>query len=119
MAFLYPGKISRYEALARELYETSPAFRGAFDCCVALAPSETGRNLLAALYNPDNALWQRSKSSVPCLFAVEYALTQLLVFVGIGPAYVAGSGAGEYAAACAAGMIGLADGLRLADAFET
>jgi acyl transferase domain-containing protein len=42
-----------------------------------------------------------------------------LVFVGIGPAYVAGSGAGEYAAACAAGMIGLADGLRLADAFET
>jgi acyl transferase domain-containing protein len=35
------------------------------------------------------------------------------------PAYVAGTGAGEYAAACVAGMIGLADGLRLADAFQT
>jgi acyl transferase domain-containing protein len=119
VAFLYPGGGSGYAGMARELYETSPAFRAGIDRCAGLAPSQTGRDLLAALYDPGNALFQRSGSSLPALFAVEYALTELWRSWGIEPAFVAGHGAGEYAAACTAGVISLADGLRLADAWQT
>jgi acyl transferase domain-containing protein len=118
IAFLYPGEGSGFRGMGLALYENSPAFRRAFDRCVALAPSPSVRDLLSALFDPENALFERSGSSLPALFGVEYAVTELWRSWGIEPAFVTGRGAGEYAAACAAGMISLADGLRLAGALE-
>ena len=47
------------------------------------------------------------------MFALEYALNELWKSWGITPAVVMGHSVGEYVAACAAGVFGLEDGLKL------
>jgi acyl transferase domain-containing protein len=118
IAFLYPGEGSGYAGIARELYETSPAFRAGIDRCASLTPSKDGRNLLQALYDPGNTLFERSGATLLALFAVEYGLTELWRSWGIEPAIVAGYGAGEYAAACTAGILSAADALKLLDTWR-
>ena len=49
----------------------------------------------------------------PAMFAIEYALTTLWRSWGVVPAAVIGHSVGEYAAACAAGVFSVEDGLRL------
>lgn len=119
IAFLYAGEGPGYLGVARELYETSPAFRAGIDRCAGLAPSPAGRNLILALYDPNSSFFRRSSSSLPALFAVQYALTELWRSWGIEPAFVAGQGAGEYAAACTAGILSPADALKLADTWQS
>ena len=53
------------------------------------------------------------KYTQPALFALEYSLAQLWRSWGIEPAVVLGHSVGEYAAACIAGVISLADAVQL------
>jgi acyl transferase domain-containing protein len=118
IAFVYPGEGSGYAGMARELYETSPAFRTAINGCATLAPSENTRDLIVSLYDPENSLFERAGASLSALFVVEYGLTELWRSWGIEPAFVAGHGVGEYAAAYAAGILSPADALKLLEIRE-
>ena len=55
----------------------------------------------------------RTEVAQPALFAVEYALSTLLMEWGIRPKALAGYSLGEYTAACLAGVFSFEDGLRL------
>ena len=79
---------------------------------------EAGRNAETV----ESVFWESTKGdppiheigwTQPAMFAIEYALTTLWRSWGIAPAAVIGHSAGEYAAACAAGVFSLEDGLRL------
>jgi acyl transferase domain-containing protein len=61
----------------------------------------------------DEALVNRTDYTQPALFAVEYALAELLKSWGISPDAVIGHSLGEIAAACAAGVIVVEDAMRL------
>jgi acyl transferase domain-containing protein/acyl-CoA synthetase (AMP-forming)/AMP-acid ligase II len=114
VAFLFTGQGAQYASMARELYEHSGAFRLALDACDAILGPLLTQPLLRVLYGPDaSSLLDETEFTQPALFAVEYALAQLLLRWGIRPAAVLGHSVGEYVAACLAGVFTLDDGLRL------
>ncbi len=96
-------------------------FRSALDECDDLARPLLEHPLLSVLYPglyggaPDPAaLLEQMTYAQVALFALQYGLTKLWRSWGIEPAVVMGHSAGEYAAAAAAGLFSLADGLKLA-----
>ena len=114
-AFVYPGDGDDAAATAEALYRSEPVARALFDRCDAVLREQQGASLLDRLSGesgPERIL------DDPALYTLQCALTALWSSVGVRPSTVAGFGAGELAAAHAAGVLGLEEGLRLAAARE-
>jgi acyl transferase domain-containing protein/SAM-dependent methyltransferase len=115
VAFLFTGQGSQRVGMGRELYETSPTFRRIMDRCEEILCPHLEQPLLSVLYpKPKNAsLLDDTAYTQPALFAIEYALAELWRSWGVEPTFVVGHSAGEFAAACVAGVFDLEDGLKL------
>jgi acyl transferase domain-containing protein len=143
VVFLFPGLGDHYVDMGRELYAREPRFREELDRCADFLTPLLGLDLREAIFASDadartrgagtgtdlKALLRRSgggevedealrrlsrtKVAQPALFAVEYALAQLLLSWGIRPAAMIGYSIGEYVAACLAGVLSLEDALTL------
>jgi acyl transferase domain-containing protein len=101
--------------MGRDLFETQPTFRRALQRCAEIVDPHLEAPLLSVLY-PEDAQDGRIHETAfaqPSLFALEYALWELWRSFGVEPDVVMGHSVGEYVAACAAGVFGLEDGLRL------
>nr|WP_237089080.1 non-ribosomal peptide synthetase/type I polyketide synthase [Paenibacillus larvae] len=118
IAFSFSGQGEAYPGMGRRLYESEPVFRETIDTCdrmLQTLPVFEGRSLRAAILQEGGAdQWIEDTSYVqPLLFAFQYALTELYRAWGIEPVAVIGHSVGEFAAACAAGVLDWLDGLRL------
>ena len=114
VAFAYTGQGSQWVGMGKTLYETEPVARAVLDRCERVVLAERGESLLDVMFgrngsdgNLTDTVWAQ-----PAIFALECALTALWASVGIKPDAVIGHSFGELAAAQAAGVFGLEEGLR-------
>nr|QOU09225.1 type I PKS [Streptomyces sp.] len=110
-ALVFPGQGSQWVGMATGLLESSPVFAESFRACAeALAP-HVDWDLHQVVR--DEAALTRVDVVQPALWAVMVSLAALWRSLGVVPAAVVGHSQGEIAAACAAGVLSLADGARL------
>ena len=119
VAFLYPDMGSDWARMGEDLYRAEPVFRAALAHCDRLAIDEPGASLIELILRNGKSggddLSQPGRTN-PAFVALQVALTALWESLGVRPSAVLGQGQGEISAAHTAGVLGLADGLRLASA---
>jgi acyl transferase domain-containing protein len=114
VTFLFTGHGAQYLRMGQGLYETEPIFRQVIDRCNELATAYLDQPLIEALYpTASSTLMDTMSYGQPAIFAVQAALTELWKSWGVQPSVVAGHSLGEYAAAVAAGIFNIEDGLKL------
>ncbi|MFK0253890.1 type I polyketide synthase [Streptomyces sp. NPDC090445] len=111
IAFLYSGQGSQYPEMTLGLYRENPLFRAAVDRHAPDFAALTGVDPLTVL--GDAELLARAELLQPVFFLAQVALAELWGHLGIRPEAVIGHSLGEYAAACAAGVLDVADALSL------
>lgn len=120
VAFLYTGQGGVYSGMAKDVYEQFDVYRDAINQCAELLGNSLGADLrkilgyhLTETDEPEINLSESARLAQPALFCVQYGLTKLWQSLGIEPSAVLGHSLGEFAAACAAGIIPVADALKL------
>ncbi|KJS58810.1 type I polyketide synthase, partial [Streptomyces rubellomurinus] len=111
VVWVFPGQGSQWVGMARGLWESSPVFAARMDECERLLGGLVDWSLRDVL--GDEAALARVDVVQPALFSVMVSLAEVWRSAGVVPDAVVGHSQGEIAAACAAGLISLADGLRL------
>ena len=113
VAFAFMAQGENRVGMGQDLYESEPVARSVLDRCEAVLGNQCGGSLLDVMFGRsgdlDDPAWAQ-----PAVFALGCALAALWSSIGVRPALVFGSGAGELAAAHAAGVFTLEDGVRLA-----
>ena len=116
VAFVYTGQGSQWVGMGQALYDSEPVARAVMDRCEAVFLDERDASLLDVMFGRSegkealgDTAWEQ-----PALYALECALTTLWSSVGIRPSVVMGHSVGELAAAQAAGVFSLEDGMRFA-----
>jgi [acyl-carrier-protein] S-malonyltransferase len=116
VAFIFPGQGSQYVAMGQALAATSPAAAAVFAAADAALGSPISR---LAWDGPEEEL-NLTENAQPALLATSIAYLEALRerWAAEGspapvPAFIAGHSMGQYSAMVAAGVLTLADGLRL------
>ncbi|HYP26943.1 MAG TPA: beta-ketoacyl synthase N-terminal-like domain-containing protein [Blastocatellia bacterium] len=112
VAFLFPGSLGDYASLGDELYRDEPTFKEHFDLCCDLLEPILGPGIRAALHGREQEL-KRPSLQRCAVFVNEYSLAKLWIEWGVEPQAMLGSGAGEYVAACLAGVMSVDAALKM------
>ncbi|WP_132663928.1 type I polyketide synthase [Rhizobium sp. PP-CC-3G-465] len=114
VAFVFSGNGSQWAGMGADAFRENLHFRQCFTSISALFKFHADLDLAALLTDPDLAhKLADTKIAQPLLFAVQAALSDSLVAMGIKPTAVFGHSVGEIAAAYAAGALSLVDAVAI------
>ena len=114
IAFAYTGQGSQWTGMGEALYQREPVARAVLDRCEEEFQAARGTSLLDVMFGRIEGDLSDTAWEQPALYALECALTALWSSVGVRPSVVLGHSVGELAAAQAAGVFSLEDGMRFA-----
>ena len=98
LAFLFAGQGSQKVGMGRDLYETYPAFRAAFDA------ADPGFDLKRICFEDPDGVINQTQYTQPCMVAFAAGVNAVLRERGVVPAAAAGLSLGEYSALACAGV---------------
>ncbi|MBI5722134.1 MAG: type I polyketide synthase [Burkholderiales bacterium] len=114
--FIVPGQGGQWVGMARDLLAHEPAFRAALEACDAAAAPHLGGSIVAQLALDAEApgyRLDRIEFIQPTLVALAIAQARWLQSVGIAPGALVGHSMGEVGAAHLAGVLDLAEAMRI------
>lgn len=116
--FMFPGRGAQYVNMGLDLYRELEDFRRELDRCIRVLQPLLGCDVGEILFPVENIAEANKKMNDAIYrgsinFIFEYSLAKLLMKWGIMPTAMIGHGAGEYTAACLAGVFSLEDALAL------
>ncbi|MXZ57652.1 MAG: SDR family NAD(P)-dependent oxidoreductase [Rhodothermaceae bacterium] len=114
IAFVYTGQGSQWTGMGQSLYECEPVAKAVLDRCEQVFQKIRGVSLLDVMFGRVEGDMSDTAWEQPALYALECSLTALWASLGITPHIVIGHSVGEIAAAQAAGVFSLEDGMRFA-----
>ncbi|MGK5632655.1 type I polyketide synthase, partial [Streptomyces sp. URMC 123] len=116
VAFLFSGQGTQYTGMGRALHDAHAGFARTLERADrVLRPHLGGPALPELLFDEAHAdRLRRTRHCQPALVALEVALAELWISLGVRPAAVLGHSVGAYGAACVAGALSLEDALTLA-----
>jgi phthiocerol/phenolphthiocerol synthesis type-I polyketide synthase E len=116
VTWMFPGLGVQQGGMAVELYRTDAEFRKDVDVCAGHFSRHLNfdiRQLISEPAAPGGISPAMAGFVQPAVFTVEHCLANLLTRSGVRPHAVVGHSFGEYAAACAAGVLSLEDAIQL------
>ncbi|MEW1550082.1 acyltransferase domain-containing protein [Streptomyces tsukubensis] len=114
IAFVCSPYGQQWVGMARNLYRTEPVFRSVLQRCDRELAGHTGWSLVEELFlDETRARTDDVGVMQPVVFAIQVALAAWLEAAGVRPGAVVGHSLGEIAACVIAGVLDLADAVRL------
>ncbi|MFI7136043.1 SDR family NAD(P)-dependent oxidoreductase, partial [Nonomuraea sp. NPDC050153] len=111
--FVFPGQGAQWAGMGVELAQASPVFAARLEECFTEIRRWVDWDPAQVIADADGTGLDSIERLQPVAFAVGVALTALWESVGVRPAAVVGHSQGEVAAACVAGVLSLADAVRV------
>jgi polyketide synthase 12/myxalamid-type polyketide synthase MxaF len=113
LVFVFSGQGSQWAGMGRELLAREPVFRAALECIDAVFRPLSGWSVADELARAGDGRGKQIEVVQPLLFSVQVGLSALWEDWGVRPDVVVGHSMGEAAAAYVAGMLSLADAVRV------
>ncbi len=117
IAVLFPGQASQYANMEKDLYDSYPTFKSAYDSFDAIWQSKYENKISSMVFgeNTDkiNETLKETQNTHPAIFISSYCMYKLFKDMGLEAGYMVGHSLGEISALAANGMMSFRDAANL------
>lgn len=106
--WLFNGQGTQYSQMSHALHENNAHYRTTLAQVEQAFLPHLGLPIRDVMFGAGDRI-DRTEFAQPAIFAVQYALADTLIHLGVEPAWLLGHSIGEFAAAAVAGVLGLDD----------